>query len=543
MKNGKNNDFRALLPAPILLILMLLSSVSLSAQPQYPDVVLALKKTIKAKMILSHIDFLASKFCRGREVGDNGMDLADKYISTVLAGAEIAPSGDNGAYFQNVRLHSVDISDRTGMTITTGNISTDARLEWDFLPMELSAEAAVAAPLVFAGYGITAPEHRYDDYKNLDVRGKIVLVMRHEPGEKDPKSPFDGVKTSKHGVYLEKILNAQRHGAAAILFVTDPLNHQDLSLDGDISSSAYWPSLRKKRMEKHEDVQFMRFSHRLKIEDDNFGVRIPAAIVSGTFAQNMLGDRSLLELQKQLDQNYAVPRSAEPPVKVSLNVYFNYEKIPANNIVFKIEGGDPVLKNEAVIVGAHYDHTGKNNKGEVFGGADDNASGSAVCIELARAFQNLTIKPKRTILFVLFTAEEKGLLGSRYYIKKPIFPLDKTLGYVNLDMVGRNDASQLSIMGKYQYPKFFSIVEEVNRNSANFEFNFSIESYISSSDQFPFMREGIPSIFFTSGTHDEYHTPRDTAGRIVADKVEKVAQLVFLTVWRTADLPAGTQLK
>jgi Zn-dependent M28 family amino/carboxypeptidase len=229
--------------------------------------------------------------------------------------------------------------------------------------------------------------------------------------------------------------------------------------------------------------------------------------------------------------------------KVTMDIFFKKEAVEAGNIVAKVEGSDPELKKEVVIVGAHYDHQGKDNRGQVYPGADDNASGTAVVMELARAFQNLKQKPKRTILFILFTAEEKGLLGAHYYMKDPLFPLDKTLAMINLDMVGRNDVDQMAVIGKYQFPKLFKIAETINKKTVNFQFNFSVEQFIRHSDHTPFMRAGIPCIMFNSGMHDQLHTPKDTAGKIIPDKVEKVAQLVFLTLWEVANLPAGTRLK
>jgi Zn-dependent M28 family amino/carboxypeptidase len=226
-----------------------------------------------------------------------------------------------------------------------------------------------------------------------------------------------------------------------------------------------------------------------------------------------------------------------------MQVYFKTEPVRAHNIVAKVEGSDSELKDEVVIVGAHYDHEGKDNRGRVYGGADDNASGSAAVLELARAFQNLEQKPKRTILFILFTAEEKGLLGARYYVEHPLFPLEKTVALINLDMLGRNDVDQIAVVGKYQYPKLFHIVNEANKKSVNFELNFSVEAFIRNSDHFPFMRKNIPSVFFNSGMHDQLHTPEDTVDRIITEKVEKAAQLIFLTLWKTANLPPGTQLR
>lgn len=528
-----------------ILFLFFLSLSSFSAS-DIPEEVLSIKNAITGKMILSHIDFLASKYCRGRETGDRGMEVATKYITSVLEGVELEPAGEFGSYFQPVRLKKVSLGDNIHLGIEEQRdgvvLTRKAELEWDFLPVIISAEKEVAAPIVFVGYGITAPEYNYDDYKNLNARGKIVLAMRHEPGENDPESPFEGRKLSNHATLLSKILNAQKHGAVGILFVTDPLNHKDLTPSA--TGGTEWPSLIKERMKDDEDFQYMRFSARMRIVGDDFGVKIPAVAIDGKLADELLGDDvSLLKIQEEIDKNLCPNSFPITGKKVSMGISFKNERVDAYNIVAQVRGSDPELKDEVVIVSAHYDHVGKDNRGRVYGGADDNASGTAGVIELARAFQNLKEKPKRTIIFILFTAEEKGLLGARYYVENPLFPLEKTVAMINLDMIGRNDVEQMSLIGRYQYPKLFAIIDETNKETVNFDLNFAVEEFIRQSDHFPFMRKDIPTVFFNSGMHDQLHRPEDTADLIIPEKAQKVAQLVFLSMWKIANLPPGANLK
>jgi Zn-dependent M28 family amino/carboxypeptidase len=251
----------------------------------------------------------------------------------------------------------------------------------------------------------------------------------------------------------------------------------------------------------------------------------------------------LAKIQEGIDQNMRPNSFAITGKKVSMSIHFNNERVEAFNIAAKVTGSDPELKEEVVIVGGHYDHVGKDNRGRVYGGADDNASGTAGVMEIARAFQNLKEKPKRTTLFILFTAEEKGLLGARYYVDHPLFPLEKTVAMINLDMIGRNDVEQMSLIGRYQYPQLFSIIDETNKETVNFDLNFAVEEFIRQSDHFPFMREDVPTVFFNSGMHDQLHRPEDTADRILPEKAQKVAQLVFLSMWKIANLPSGAVLK
>jgi hypothetical protein len=539
--------FRCLLS---IFIIGCLSTLILAA-PDFPEEVIQAKSSIKGSMLLSYIDFLSSPYCRGRETGKPGMATVMKYITTVLAGHRVEGAGSFGSYNQPTAFKAVSLDNHVRLMVEetdrSGRVKQvkSARLNWDFLPVMLSAELQVTAPVVFAGYGITATEHKYDDYKNLDAHGKIVLVMRHAPNESGEKNPPDGPPFLRHRTLLSKILNAQEHGAKGIIFVTDPLNHENQAIKGgSYMSGTLWPGLLKQKMKTDEDFKYMTFTPRLRIVGDDFGVKIPAVVIDGKLADYILGEtHSLIEIQKKID-NTMTPQSFSLPRKeVTMDIFFKNEPVEGGNIVAKVEGSDPVLKDEVVIVGAHYDHMGKDNRGQFFPGADDNASGTAAVLEIARAFTGLKQKPKRTILFIFFTAEEKGLMGSRYYIRHPLFPLEKTLAMINLDMLGRNNVDQLSVIGKYHYPKLFNITDAINKETAHFELNFNVEELILSSDHFPFMRAGIPSLFFISGYHDQLHTPKDTVDRIRPDKVEKAAQLVFLTLWKVADLPAGKQLK
>jgi hypothetical protein len=537
-----------LVTKPLFTILLFLFSLFLFsyAAIDYPEEVLKTKNSITGKRLVSYIDFLASAYCRGRETGEKGMDVAMKYIATVLKGEDLEPAGEFGSYFQSVRLKKVSLSEEIFLEIEERRsgvaLIKEAKLEWDYLPVYISAEKEVTAPLVFAGYGITAPEHKYDDYTNLNARGKVVLVMRHEPKENDPESPFEGIRLSNHGTLLSKILNAQKHGAVGILFATDPLNHKELTPSA--TQGTRWPSLIRERMKDEEDFKFMKFSPLMRIVGADFGVQIPAVAIDGKLADYLLGDEhSLIHLQEDIDGKM-MPRSF--PItdkKITLAVNFKNESVDAFNILAKVEGSDSELKDEVVIVGAHYDHVGKDNRGRVYGGADDNASGSAGVMELARAFQSLKEKPKRSILFILFTAEEKGLYGARWYVDNPIFPLEKTVAMINLDMIGRNDVDQMSLIGRFQYPKLFTIIDTINRESVNFDLNFAVEEFIRQSDHFPFMRTNIPTVFFNSGMHETLHRPEDTADRIIPEKVQKATQLVFLSLWKIANLPPGTSLK
>lgn len=526
----------------ILIPLLFVPSLRSESQELTQEIVKA-KESLRGEALLSHIEFLASSFCRGRETGEKGMDLAETYITTILKGAEVKPAGEYNSFYQAVRLSSLDLGEPLKLQIDDASGCTTATLAWDFLPLELSAEKRVSGQLVFAGYGITAPEHHYDDYKQIDARGKVVLVLRHEPQINDENSLFEGTKSSKYAPYLAKIHNAQKHGAVGIIFFNGPLGTQDSDLANGYTSGAYWPSLEKEKFKEEEDYRFFSFTSSMNLTDLNLGITIPAVVVSGTFAQALVGPQKNLEtIQKQIDDTL-IPQSFAMNQKAILDVHFKHKPIKARNIAFKVEGCDPKLKDETIIICAHYDHVGKDARGRVFGGADDNASGTSAVMEIAKAFKACSDRPKRTLLFLLFTAEEKGLLGSRFYCQHPLVPLEKTLAVINLDMLGRNDINQMGLLGKYQYPKLFQVIDEINTHGIHFEFNFTVETFLGNSDHFPFMAHGIPSLFLNSGNHEQLHRPEDTPDRILPEKVEKAAKLVLETAWTLANLPAGSQLK
>jgi hypothetical protein len=539
---------KSILSFPTVLLLLVSLGGGFAMAADYPSEVTAAKAQIKSKALVSTIDFLASKFCRGRKTGEPGMDVAIKFITTLLSGANVTPAGEYGGYLQTVPLHKLTLGANVALDIEEhiggSNIKLAAKLQHDFAPISLSAEKEVQSEVVFAGYGITAPEYKYDDYQGLNVSGKIVLLLRHEPKEKEEGELFEGARMSPHATLLSKIRNAQKHGACGVLVVNDPLNHEDEPGQGINVGGTYWPEFYLEQQKKDEDFKYMNTWDQIKITGDDFGITIPAAAISSKLAASLLGaDRSLLQLQKEIDASLKPKGFALNGKKVSLAIHFKRETIEATNILAKVEGSDPILKDEFVVIGAHYDHLGKNNRGQIFGGADDNASGTAAVIEIAKAFQNMGLRPKRTLIFALFCGEEMGLYGSRYYTEHPLYPLDKTVAMINLDMISRNALDQLNALGKYQYPKLFSMMMEINSKSSNFDIDPSIEGALAGSDHFPFMRHDVPSLFLISGMHDQYHRPEDTVDRVIPDKIAKVAHLAFLTMWQVAELPTGSKLK
>lgn len=482
--------------------------------------------SITMKESRAHVEILASDRFRGRETGKPGQWLAAKYIATEFANYGLLPPVQDASYYQNFSIQRSDLEEAEFW------IETQARyprhqitfaLKTDFIPFSFTGEDNVTAPVVFAGYGISAPEYGYDDYKGIDVRDKIVLVLRHEPQEKDPKSVFNGARATKHALFEVKMENARRHGAAGILVVTDPLGGHTI-----LGPQGYWPSLQKGVPAQKR----WQFASPLKKP------RLPSLWISVEAAETILRQDGpgLKQRQREIDE-HLVPQSADiKAVTVHVNVKIEKEIRETQNVVAILAGSDPDLQDEVVLIGAHYDHIGVKN-GLIHHGADDNASGTAGMLEIAEAFSEVPIKPRRSILFVAFTAEELGLLGSEYYVENPIVPLQRTVTMINLDMISRNAANTVTVVGSNRSPELHEINLSAN-DEIGLEFRYDGERYFNRSDQASFAKYQIPVIFYNTDVHPDYHRPSDVARKINPGKLARISRLAFLVAWKVANVEA-----
>ncbi len=478
---------------------------------------------ITATDIRRHIDFLASDSLMGRNTPSPELDRAAEYIAGEFKRYGLKPV--NGSYFNEFNVSTVRLGKENSLTITTAAGEKAYEIKKDFMPFDMTASKAVAASLVFAGYGITAPEYDYDDYAGLEVKGKIVLVMRHEPGEKDPASPFDGVKDTEYSQVSWKVQNAIDHSAAGVLVITDPANHRSLAPRG-----FPWPSL-------YEGIPDDALPLTLALTEKE---KIPVVQIGETVIQQILGSIDTLRAwQQQIDRDRKPRSAALPNVQVRLQTTTEIAVQPTRNVVGLIEGSDAKLKKEFVVVGGHYDHVGyikQHKEGEdyIYNGADDNASGTSAVLAIAKAFGAAKKKPKRSVLLMAFAGEEKGLFGSRAYVEQPLLPLENTVAMVNLDMVGRNAPDSVSVGGTTHSPDLIKINEEENRE-VGMTLDYSIERYHNRSDQYNFARKKIPFLFYFTGEHPDYHRVGDNPDKINAHKIAKIATLAFRVAWRAAD--------
>jgi hypothetical protein len=501
-------------------------------------------ETILAADLRADLHFLASDRMRGRLAGTPEVALAAEFIKSRFERMGLAPAGPDGSFFQPFDLVAFSLGDENAMEIAGQRLAPGK----DFCPLEFSATARARGALVWAGFGIVAPRFRHDDYKGQDLGGKIVLALLHEPGERDPESPFEGVVPAEASAGWRKALFAQERGAAGILFVADVHNHREAgSLESQ--TAATWPRA-PRRIE--------RFELAVRLER----IRIPAAQISVELAARLVAGsgRKLEELSASAEAAGGVVPLPLPGPEVDVSVAVKRRRVPARNVVGLVEGSDPRLRSEAVVVCAHHDHDGADGE-RIFNGADDNGSGTVGLLEVAEACAGAARagrRPRRTILFAAWDAEERGLLGAWQFVERPLWPLEKIVAVLNMDMIGRSEevpeagagrfrgleaqtaasnANALNIIGGARCPDLRARIERANRAvglELKFRYDNNVSNLMRRSDHWPFIQEGIPGVWFFTGLHPDYHTPGDRPERIDYAKMERVLRLLHRVSWDLA---------
>ncbi len=435
-------------------------------------------ESVSGSSALEHIRFLSSDELGGRGNGSEGLAQARDYIASQFAKFGLEPAGEEGTYFQPFFL-TVDgnLGPENTLELGTGESMEKLRLHEDFEPMSFSGSGELeSVPIVFVGYGITAPEHDYDDYAGLDVRGKVVLLFRHVPREGRTDGPFD--ERRGHATFVTKVVNAKSHGAAAVLLVTDPVHHQG------------------------EPDELVAFGQDLG-EDD---LALPVVHVKRFVIRQLVqkSGKDLSAVQENIEENLEPASFELEGTRVSLNLDIQRSQREIQNVLGYLAPEGATGEEEILIIGAHYDHLGigggrrslaRDGQDDIHNGADDNASGTAGVLELARVWSDEKASLKRGILFAAFAGEEVGLLGSRHYTGEPSFPLERTVAMINLDMIGRLEEGKLLIGGVGSSTVFESKLEELGQDLT---LDFSFSGY-GSSDHTSFVRVGLPSLFFFTG--------------------------------------------
>lgn len=510
--------------ASIFLLVLLLTEFPATAQR---TVASHADRYLTASYMKEQIEFLSSDSLAGRATPGKGLDTAAAYIARQFASFGLKPL--NGSYFQPLDYCYVDLGKNLFISLLAQPETINFKLKEDFIPYEISGNKPVEGEVVFAGYGITAPEFGYDDYQNTDVNGKIVVVLRQEPGQTDSvQKAFGGSQVlTRYSGLREKQRNARKHGAIGMLVVSGPVNFSSLKPSG-----YPWPSLSGGDPIKEGPLVYC----------SNQSLQIPVVHAGESIIRVLFGSTdSLKRLQLRIEAQMK-PQSYLMRGKIlAMNMDLRFTPLKAFNVAGFLEGSDERHRNETVIVGAHYDHAGTIAASEtpdsdtIFNGADDNASGSAGMLAIARTMASMDSRPKRSVLFIAFAGEELGLLGSSSYVRNPLVPLQKTIAMINLDMIGRNHPDSLQVIGARQNPGLVRIIRKENKYTNMLLYETKNLNMPGGSDHYPFYQNQISSVFFFTGLHEDYHRVSDQADRIDFQKASRVAKLAFLTAWKIAN--------
>jgi len=516
--------------------------------------------SIAASDSKTFLEFLAGDELEGRDTPSRGQTIARRYIQSLYRHWGILPLGDpSGAersYEQRVPMVVKSFGEGTTLEIVSPSVRQRFAADKDFsFVMGVDFAGAITGPVVFCGHGVSAPDLGYDDFASVDVRQKVVLIAAGKPGGRRPDTPFNSPKHwSRFEGRRTPAENCARllakKGAAALLVVDD-------SFDRYASPHGYKRDARMAAMSNRV------FSPPLSTADP----MVPTFWISTRIAEAAFQAvaRNFADTVGKIDADLKPNSFGLAGLEVRINIDMNHTVSACGNLLGWVEGSDPHLRREYVVVGAHLDHVGMTKDGYVFNGADDNGSGSVGVLQIARALALNPEKPKRSVVFAHWTGEEKGLIGSRYFLKFPTIPLKDIVAVINLDMISHDcPVEHVREEGRMFHlteeeiaripnepqklvrayvsspsPDFASKIVRTNRDYVGLEvvplLSFPM---LGNSDHYFFALEKIPSVFFFTGGNEYAHTPLDTVERINADKMAAVVKLAYLLAFSVADEPS-----
>ncbi|MGQ9851948.1 MAG: M28 family peptidase [Candidatus Oleimicrobiaceae bacterium] len=449
---------------------------------------------IGADLLMGIVRDLCRPELDGRLPGSKGYDAAVRYAADWFSRLGVRPAGDDGFFhYLEVEYNEILAAPRLTVLDQRGRVVRGCVLGKDFVARGFSGTGTVTAPVVFCGYGLSCPEHGYDDYEGVDVRGKVVLAFKQAP----PWQPT-GADWGERALPRPKAQTARCHGARAVLLVSCP---NSPPVQKPIGSVMHGPGAQPDLPQLHLDV----------------------AVADQMLAE---ADVTLAQLQAAIDSTRR-PQSLPLPGKVRLQVRARYaQKRPTMNVVALLPGSDSLLSKEYVLIGAHLDHVGRQSPSVYFPGANDNASGSAAVMAIAKAFVEAPSPPRRSVVFALFASEEQGMLGAEAYASRPPFPLGQTVAVLNLDCIGTGDSIQ--VYGGADFPALFAVAQEQDRRHTRL-----LSARTGSgggADAGPFHRRGVPNLYFTtSNGYQHLHLPSDTPETLRPDLFAAAAQLAYRT--------------
>ena len=534
------------------------------------------KDADKAKLIndiTSHVNYLASDELEGRGVETEGINKAADYIANHFRAIGLKVDSYNGSAFQPFEISTdVRMGDESENYLTIvappndndeqGSEKTDLALGFEFNPLAIGASGDFEADVVFVGYGIEAPDVGYDEYADVDVKGKVVIVVRKEPQQDNPESVFDGLKSSRHATFQSKVSNAYQKGAAAVVMVNDAgqsgkylsgLKHalsqysaQLKALTGTFEEIAnpsaeeiakHKQALRQAANNISDTVSELNGDGDVVLGFDEAGAPANRKSMPVFFARRSsiepmvksgLG-KSLAEIETLVDETMKPVVGELKGWRVKGSASLIQAKAKVKNVVGVLEGRG-TLKNETVVVGAHYDHLGYGGRGslapwtmDIHNGADDNSSGTTGMMEIASIIAKTNAKNRRRVVFIAFSAEERGLIGSAFYVNNPLFSLENTVAMINLDMIGRLTDNKLIITGTGTSDVWPGLLDELNKDS-RFEITRQPEG-TGPSDHQSFYLKKIPVLHLFTGLHEFYHRPSDDPKIVDFEGIARIVEL------------------
>jgi hypothetical protein len=560
-----------------------------------PDKMKTGLESITAKDSITLLTYIASDLMEGRETTTRGYQLAAEYAASLLAIWKLKAGGDQPmmgrmmmgmgfgpdqprqtperSFLQEFAMKEItDSSTVIDLDLKMGGLSKTRTFQSgvDFTGM-MSGTDSFTAPVVFAGYGISEKTVGYEDFKNFDVKGKIVMILSEAPGKDNPNSPFQKDKELKEkyapvppmmmmrrgGGGFSKSQVIAKLGAVAILQVQSSVKDSEMvnGLARPRPVSDERPIIHRQRRR----LLLPGATQRMPWEGS------PVVTITREMANAILeGSGQKIDDLKQKIDTTLKPASMElAGTRLSITTTAKTTLVTCRNVVGYIEGSDPNLKNEVVVIGAHLDHNGVSGE-YIFNGADDNGSGSVGVLNLARAFASNPEKTKRTVVFCLWTGEEEGLLGSRYYVQNPLYPMDKTVAYFNMDMISRPYTEQnLNRMARMmQIPvdnEAFKKIKVSNFLPVSFSAGAGFADVVKNADQYVgldlYLRESgenmergmggsdhasfafakVPWFFVITSMHEDYHQTSDSVEKVRGEMIEKVSRLAYMTTYALAD--------
>lgn len=483
-------------------------------------------ETITQEDMKAILTVLASDEMEGRETGTKGNKKAADFIASKLESFGIPKVPELDAYFQPIAVTSESWNE-VGLRVG----DKDYRHLWQFYSfanLNSDRETKKISEVVFLGYGID--DAKYSDYKGKNVKGKTILIYDGEPKKNGKSHITKSESVSDWTTDREKKLKAAyKNGVETVLII-----------DGNLKENL--GELRRQLLDSRMKVG------QLSNTEEKFANSV---YISTDIAKAIIGKKykKFIKARKKIEKK-GKPRSLTLATEISLTQNKKVKQLLGENVLGFIEGTDPVLKKEIVVVSAHYDHIGMRGTA-VYNGADDNGSGSTGVLEIAQAFaaaKKQGVGPRRSVLCIWVTGEEKGLFGSEYYSEFPIFPLENTVVDVNVDMIGRvhekyeDNPNYIYVIGADRLStELHKINEAANTKYSNLVLDYTYNEkndpnrFYYRSDHYNFARKGIPAVFFFNGTHKDYHMISDTIEKINFDKMEKISRLIFYTTWELAN--------